>query len=293
MCPCESENPLDIWIMARLAEVRDEVTRFAESYEIDKAVRPFPDFIDDLSTWYLRRSRDRFKADRADAAAFTDKEYALATTRYVLLTLAKLLAPFMPFFAEELYLALRRDNDLESGEESVHLCDWPEDLREKGDDAVIAAMTEVRNVVTAALEARAKANIKVRQPLAKLTVKVNLPAELLALVKDEVNVKEVVSDAAITERVVLDTMMTAELKEEGVMREVTHAIQDLRKKKGLTIADRPTVRMYVAGPSRKTLEKLRGTIEKGAQLAQLEFADAVTEGEKLSLDGEEIILNLI
>ena len=96
------QNILDQWIISRLNELNSEVTDGMEKYELDKATRPFADFIDDLSTWYLRRSRDRFKSAGGDDES--DKVAALATTRLVLLELSKLLAPFMPFVAEDIYM---------------------------------------------------------------------------------------------------------------------------------------------------------------------------------------------
>ena len=110
----DSTNILDQWILSRLNQLNSEVTQAMEKYELDKATRPFADFIDDLSTWYLRRSRDRFKGDDEN-----DKVAALSTTRLVLIELSKLLAPFMPFIAEEIYMKLN------GGIESVHLENWP------------------------------------------------------------------------------------------------------------------------------------------------------------------------
>ncbi len=126
-----------------------------EKYELDKATRPFADFIDDLSTWYLRRSRDRFKGDDEN-----DKVAALSTTRLVLIELSKLLAPFMPFIAEEIYLKLN------GGIESVHLENWPD--QGKIDIDLLENMKVVREIASLGLEARSKAKINVRQPLGKL-----------------------------------------------------------------------------------------------------------------------------
>ncbi len=108
-----SSNILDRWIFARLSQLVSETTSGFESYELDKATRPLNDFIDDLSTWYVRRSRDRFKTDGVD------KEQALATLRHVLLTAAQVMAPTMPFFADDLYRKMKGEG------ESVHLSIWP------------------------------------------------------------------------------------------------------------------------------------------------------------------------
>ena len=111
-----SANILDRWMLARFAELLKETIDGYEKYELDKATRPLALFIDDLSAWYVRRSRDRFKEEG------TDKKDALATLRYVLHTLSIVIAPAMPFIAEEIFRGLRETFDVES----VHLADWPE-----------------------------------------------------------------------------------------------------------------------------------------------------------------------
>lgn len=225
-----STNILDRWILARLREVHGQVTAGFERYAIDEAARPFERFVDDLSTWYLRRSRDRFKDD--DAA---DTEAARRTLAHVLCETAKLLAPFSPFFAEWLWQEMKREGDAES----VHLAAWsnPEELTEL-EHKEIVAMQEVRAIVSLALEQRAAAKIPVRQPLACLSITAplsELPSVYEALIKDEVNVKKIafVSHEGPTTSVALDTTITPELHEEGLVREVVRAIQQARKDAGL------------------------------------------------------------
>jgi isoleucyl-tRNA synthetase len=267
----KSTNPLDIWILARLGELTKDVTNNLEKYEIDRAIRPFADFIDDLSTWYIRRSRDRFKSENT-----TDKEMALHTTRNVLLTLVKLLAPFMPFVAEDIYQRLKGEK------ESVHLESWPE--KTSFDSKIIESMNTVRKVSSLGLEARMKAKINVRQPLSKLTIKTKLPQELLSLVKDEVNVKEVVLDEKINEEVILDTNITPELKEEGLIRELIRAIQDLRKEKGLTIQDRAALVIHTEDESKgfsDLINKNKEMIMKATLLKEIYVKE-----EELILDND-------
>ncbi len=224
----KSTDPLDIWIQTRLKELTKEMTDALEKYQIDKASRPIADFIDDLSTWYVRRSRDRFKSeDKAELNA------VLSTTRNVLLDFTKLIAPIMPFLAEDVYMKLKGPL------ESVHLESWPE--VSKIDAKVLDDMKNIRKISSLALEARMKAKINVRQPLAKLSVKGAFPVALVEIIKDEVNVKEVVTDAEIVDEVSLDTNITPSLKEEGIVREFIRAIQDMRKEKGLTVKDRVTL----------------------------------------------------
>ena len=183
------------------------------------ATRPIRDFVTGLSTWYIRRSRDRFKAG--------DKE-AIATARYVFREFSKLIAPVMPFIAEEIYQKVKNIKDVLS----VHLEEWPDGG--KTDSHVLNNMTQVRNIVSLALELRQKANIKVRQPLALLKIKnKDLSDEYLEIIKDELNVKKVTVDESISEEVWLDTTLTPELEEEGRVRDAIRSVQEWRKEQGL------------------------------------------------------------
>jgi len=220
-----SSHILDRWILARLAQTGQEITRGFETYELDKASRPLMDFVDDLSTWYLRRSRDRLKSEGED------KNNALATTRFVLREFAKLMAPAMPFKAEDTFSRTRSHQDAES----VHLVSWPQ--FGTLDESVLVGMKEVRDVVTKALEIRAKESIKVRQPIQTLETKVVIAPEYAEIIKDEVNVKDVETNAQLETDVWLDTTLTPELKKEGDARELIRALQDLRKVTGLSPED--------------------------------------------------------
>ena len=233
----KSPNVLDKWIIARLEDLTSLVTEGYESYDTIKATRPVKDFVSDFSTWYVRRSRDRFKSDDRE-----DRAFAMATTRHVLLELAKLIAPVMPFIAEDIYLKLRKSED----PESVHLAEWPESRKSlfnffNKDKEILENMSEVRRLVSLALEARSKVNIKVRQPLQKLKVKsANLKKEYLDILRDEINVKEVEIDKNLAEEVYLDTNLTPELIEEGSVRDLIRSIQEVRKEKGLNPGEKMT-----------------------------------------------------
>jgi isoleucyl-tRNA synthetase len=274
-----SPNILDRWILSRLNELNKEVTAGMEKYELDKATRPFADFIDDLSTWYLRRSRDRFKGDDEN-----DKRAALDTTRFVLVELSKLMAPFMPFIAEEIYMKLN------GGKESVHLENWPD--QGKIDIDLLENMKAVREIASLGLEARSKAKINVRQPLGKLKFKrQNAKVEdvaLLNLIKEEVNVKEVVFDEKISTEVELDTYITPELEEEGELRDLIRAIQDRRKERGLTIQDRPTLKIFAEDKETQALiQKWRQQLLKAVLLEDIqilqEWKESSDSGHKFDL----------
>ena len=226
----DSPHVLDRWMLARLNETVEAITEGYEGYELDKATRPIEGLIDDISVWYLRRSRERLKGVDEE-----DKNAALRTLRYTLQTLACVIAPVMPFYAEYLFQRVREEDD----SESVHLMRWPK--AGKVDPVVLGEMSMVREFVTLALEARQKANIKVRQPLPALHINVEMEDAYGAIIADEVNVKQVIADLKEDTRALLDTTITPELRIEGEVRELMRAIQDARKEIGLMPHDRITL----------------------------------------------------
>ena len=267
----KSNSPLDQWIFARLAELGNEMTRSFDTYELDRAAKPIGLFVDDLSTWYIRRSRDRFKSDDAD-----DRANAIATTRTVLREFSKLLAPVMPFLAEHLYAHAGGDK------ESVHLESWPE--FSVSDNLILTDMAEVRRVVSLALEARAKAGIKVRQPLASVTVRgVVLNSALSSIITDELNVKKVIFTETAEQEVSLDIVITPELKREGQFRDLVRTVQELRKKTGLTPADMVTLEVATNDEGRALVEEFSADLKKTALLKDIVFIEVV--GERTDIDG--------
>lgn len=237
--PHASAHILDRWILARLNELIRMVTRGMDVYDTVRATRPIKEFISDFSTWYIRRSRDRFRGDDQ-----VDKAFAMATTRHVLLELSKLMAPVMPFMAEDIYRKIRQPDD----PESVHLENWPTARKHfllwswfgwaSDGEVLIRDMAETRRIVSLALEARSGANIKIRQPLSALRIKNSkLRTEFLDLIRDELNVKRVMADEALGGEIELDTEITPALMEEGRLRDVIRLIQDMRKKQGLKPGD--------------------------------------------------------
>ncbi len=218
----DSTNVLDQWIVARLHQLVETTTKRLDAYDLFTPTRAIRDFCDDLSTWYLRRSRDRLKDGDANAKR---------TLYMVLKTTAQLLAPFAPFTAEDMWQKLKTEND----EESVHLSVWSKVKEIDASQAdVIEHMQQVRDICTEGNALRKKLNIPVRQPLAALTAKEwNLGDEYNTLVMEELNVKAVVSGS----ETLLDTNITPELKLEGDYRELVRVIQDMRKEKGLMPQD--------------------------------------------------------
>lgn len=221
-------HTLDRWILARLNQLVGDVGRKLDAYAIGEAGRFIEEFTDDLSRWYIRRSRDRFQNQaKGDTQGMRDWEDASQTLRTVLLTLSKVIAPFMPFFAEALYKSV--DGKLAS----VHLENWPTVNEQLADAELLSDVAELRRVTAAALALRADFKLKVRQPLASLTIKspkLRDKEELLNLLQDEINVKTIKFDEKLTEEkgLKLDTVITPQLREEGIVREVIRTIQGLR-----------------------------------------------------------------
>jgi isoleucyl-tRNA synthetase len=270
----DSSNVLDAWILAQLSELTKLMTENMDAYKLLEPGRALRDFIDDLSTWYLRRSRDRLKEGDKDAKK---------TLYYVLKTVSKLLAPFAPFMGESLYQKLRTESD----SESVHLETWPEASLQDTQEA-IKRMATTKMLVSLGLQARQKAGIAVRQPLASVTLKASaLDKDYIEIMKDELNVKDVSFDEAQGDEVVLDTTMTRELKAEGNMREFIRAVQDMRKKKGLQPSD--------------VIDLVAEEVEKSTLLEGLNAQDNVATltlykedvGEKLLYEFKEYIVRTI
>ena len=235
MAVSEFVNPLDIWLVSRVHQVRNQITEGMEAYNIPAALSSVLEFIDDMSNWFVRRSRRRFWKSEDDQ----DKLEAYSTLYYALIYLAKILAPFTPFLAEELYQKMTGAGVVNSEiPESVHLLDWPE----AGviDEAVLTQMAKTREIITAGLAERMKkteteAQIKVRQPLAKLVYAgEKLDDFYEQIIMEEVNVKSVEHGEALA----LDKTLTPELLEEGKIRELIRFVQAARKKAGLNVDDR-------------------------------------------------------
>ncbi|MFC1756303.1 isoleucine--tRNA ligase, partial [Patescibacteria group bacterium] len=186
----KSENILDKWIIGRLHEVIRDFTVNIEKYLIPQALQPFEDFVDDLSRWYVRRSRSRISGNEKEA---------LDVFHYVLSTFSKACAPAIPFMAEEIYQSLR---DKDSKIESVHLEEYPgyDQSLIDANEEIIVKMKKTRDLVSASLSIRVENKIPVRQPLRALTVYEKegakdggvLEEDYLVLIREEVNVKEVV-----------------------------------------------------------------------------------------------------
>ena len=289
------ENPLDIWIVSRVHKLRNEITENMDAYNIPRALEGVLPFLDDASNWFVRRSRRRFWKSEDDG----DKTQAYQTLHYVLSYLALLLAPFVPFLAEELW-------DKMVGDGSVHLKDWPAagEINEK----ILAEMAEVRGYVNEALALRAKNGVKIRQPLKEVVIP-HVASDLkwfVEILQEELNVKGVsyvvlekdengkILSHKPAEKVDFNFEITPELRAEGLMREIIRHIQASRKKAGLNVDDRIELNFSsenedLSGAFKKFIQE----ISKEVLAEKAEFSnDELEFSQTVKIEGEEAKISL-
>lgn len=277
------ENPLDIWIIARLHELKRDVMAGMEEYNIPRALSGVFLFVDDLSNWFVRRSRRRFWKSEDDG----DKAEAYWTLWKVLTNLAKILAPFTPFLAEELWQNLTGDWQPEN---SVHLQDFPTTTEiDEQSQKILDEMARVREVIQEGLMLRMRkseteAQVKVRQPLQKLVY----AGEKLSdwseeIVKEEVNVKTVERGTETW----IDKEITEELAEEGFARELIRAIQSARKKADLQVDDRICLSVSCEVPQ-KWVEMVKNEVLATEMIRDGNF----TYDEIVKVNGQNVTVSL-
>jgi len=261
----EPTHVMDRWILARVNELVRDNTQWLEGYKILEPARAISEFINDLSTWYVRRSRERCKGSAEESVP------TIATLRVVLSTLSKLMAPFTPFIAETVYKAV------DHTKESVHLEDWPIADLEKIDQELLEEMGKARSAVSKALEKRAESGINVRQVLSSMTITQPsgvMSKEMIEVMKDEVNIRDIKIEKG-EYAVSLDLTLTPELVREGTVREIMRRVNAMRKEADLTIGDR--INLFVASehPEVKlALEEHQDALLKGTLALELR-----TQGE--------------
>ena len=248
----KTENKLDKWVLMRLQQTIHEVKSNMEAYDVPQAAREFPLFLNDLSKWYIRRSRDRFsKGD----------EKALDVLFYTLVTFSKVIAPFTPFISESIWGNLV-SGKIEGAHESIHLTDYPKTefkLMEDNED-LLFEMQIVREVVNLGQSIRVENGLRVRQPLAELEVNIDAEEDskkeiepwMKELIADELNIKVVQEDDKPAQtaswiykesadkkvQISINVELTEDLKREGLLREIVRSIQAERKKAGLKLEDK-------------------------------------------------------
>ncbi|PIR07129.1 MAG: isoleucine--tRNA ligase [Candidatus Komeilibacteria bacterium CG11_big_fil_rev_8_21_14_0_20_36_20] len=237
--PKKIDHNLDQWIVSKLVKLQHEVGTEMEAYNLVKPTRAIFDFIDSLSTWYVRRSRDRFKAG---------DQQAIEILAFVLKELAKIIAPFAPMSAEIIY------QEFDNQAESVHLEEWKKLNNKLVDTKILNQMDVIKQVAERTHALRAKSGIKVRQPLASLEIKlgdkIKLEQDYINILKSELNIENIEIVNKVSEKkgwvvddfgfaISLNTNLTTDLKDKGVVREIVRFINSLRKQAGLKPSDNP------------------------------------------------------
>lgn len=229
---CEPAHIMDRWIISRTHSLISQITNYLDTYDVVRAGRALIEFVSELSTWYIRQSRDRFRQTAT-------REQSSQVLNTVLVTLSQLAAPITPFFSELIYQNIVEANS------SLHLTDWPTTNAKLIDEKLEQQMTLVQKICEKAHAIRKEKAIKVRQPLATLQVKsatTELALDLLEIIKQELNVKTVEWVKGTDEvEVELDLSLTPDLIAEGQAREIIRTIQGLRKEAGLTLDTIATV----------------------------------------------------
>lgn len=284
-----SDHPMDVWIMTRTEELVGETEKNLDEYNMPKAIQPISPFVDDLSTWFIRGSRDRFV--RGDKSA-------IATLYFVLVRLAYVLAPTAPFLAESMYRVLVKGIQTDV-EDSVHLETWiPGDTNYfDKNKKVLEEMSLIRSVASLGQAARVQSKMKLRQPLASVAVSgTKLNDWMKEMITRELNVKSVNEVDSIRAKgdhvqkrnnvvVELDLNITDELKQEGLMREFVRKVQDYRKKTGLQFGEE--IMLKIASDSKELNEMLKAYDD--------EIKEAISAGEiitnQASNNGKAIKVN--
>ena len=304
--PSTPISDLDKWLLSSLNKLVREVDMLLNNYDPTTAGRKIESFVNNLSNWYVRRSRRRFWKSQND----DDKRSAYDTLYQALGTLAKILAPFTPFIAEEIYQNLIRTVD-EAAAESVHLAEWPEADSTLIDEDIIASTDLAMKVCSMGRAARSKSQVKVRQPLPKVVVKLRSPSEREALNKlapqvlDELNVKTIEFSSedllessklpVCTEgdyQVGISTELTPELINEGLAREVVRRLQTMRKSYGLEIADHIETYYQCNGQIDAMMREYSDYIRQETLSEKLVKGAAPEDSyiEKFKLSGTEVII---
>lgn len=280
----EPTNVLDRWMMARLNEVGRTMTENLDSYRLDKAAREIGVLVEDLSTWYLRRSRERIKQGGEEGRG------AIYFLTRSLSCISFLAAPFMPFSADDIYRRLKVHVPELHKQDSVHLEKWPE--FDEPEDQLLEDMQMVRDLISEALELRSRRGIKVRQPLKTLGVKQSVPAGYEEIIKEEVNVKEIKTDPALGSPVDLDTEITAELQQEGDIRELVRAVQNLRKKLNLQPSQSAELLVEKGTEPQELLQKAEPELKQIARIEKVTIESELSSGQTVTLSQASPVIAL-
>ena len=317
----KSPHILDKWILERTKKLLIIVTENLEKYELDLATKPFISFVDDLSTWYIRRSRDRFKGTNQE-----DKDFAISTTKEVLRVFTRCIAPFAPFIADILWKEVRNEDE----PKSVHLTNWPEvkeNFLEKvfQKEDILELMDKAREIVSRGLENRLVSGLKVRQPLESvliidkdfLTKKVLKENNLINIIKDELNLKNVYFESDIKKAlnnekyqekyediklisqeeknliVLINKNLDEELIKEGNFREFLRLVQNIRKQSGLNVKEKIELKIQIIEGDCSFLENYTENLKNIAGVEKIYYSDLDDSIEIIKINNLKIKILLI
>jgi isoleucyl-tRNA synthetase len=296
----DSTNVLDVWLKNYMDKVSLEYSVALESYDIPASVKLIQPTIDNISSWWIRRSRDRFvKGDPA----------ALQTLYASLVQFIKTFAPQMPFVCEEMYQNLVVGAELSEAKESVHLELYPEVSKDAVDQSLLDQMELVRKVCSLGLSIRVENALKVRQPLSELKIKSEelkmLNPDLLDIVRDELNVKAVTMVDELDETegwlmktqeelsVALNTEITQKLKEEGLLNELVRQLQNFRKESGLQMGEVVELHYFTSEVElRDVIDLNKEKIMKSISMSDIKFMDDL-EGKEVKVDEKVMVLHVV
>jgi len=266
----KSDNVLDRWILSRYRELVMGVNDGMDKYDVMSASKLFAPFVSDLSTWYIRRSRDRISSG---------DELSLNTLYTVLVGFSKIIAPFTPFLAEEIYQNLVVNVD-KSAPISIHMTDYPEVVEESSEATkdLIKNMEVTKEIASFGNAVRKEMSIPVRQPLSEMTVYniKELSSEYVEIIMDEMNVKSVKfgkKDGEKNISIYINNVITDDLLLEGVAREIIREIQKLRKNAevawdAIIKVQYPDIENY-----KRAVEKFEKEIKEKTLTSKLELSD--------------------
>ncbi len=265
-----SSDILDKWILDQLNQLVISMNNKFKDYEVMLATRELAPFVNNLSTWYIRRSRDRISSGDKDA---------LQTLYFVLLTLSKLMAPIMPLLSDYLYLAITNG----ANEKSVHLEKYPEAICDMNlSPQVVEDMEFARRISSIGNSIRKLNNLPVRQPLSELYVSgtKSLSSDFESIIKDELNIKTIkygepsdksglLSETEADLTIWIDSRLNEELEIEGLVREITREIQKLRKDTGVAWDAKICVEYPQEEKLQKAVDKFGNEIKKKTLVEEL------------------------
>ncbi len=297
---------LDRWLYSAFNNLTADVTQKMDKYDVVGAARQVSEFINLFSTWYLRRSRKRLTENTLESSEAMNYFYS------VLLDLCKIISIYAPFATENIYQNLR-DEDMQ---ESIHLCDFPKSENKLIDKKLQSQIDYVREISSLTLSLRASTGIKLRQPLNTLYIKtpLNWPGEFVDIIQDEVNVYNIKHNLPISSNkkiikikssvlnkteIALDTEITPELKDRGVIAEIIRNIQSLRKKTNCKPAEKVNINLYTANSKIQTLiNNNKSEIIEKNNLSAIKSVDSTSKENKnrsisVNIKDQEINIELI